>query len=413
MEITKYLMHCDHWGENGSKKMNLLFISYWGIEEGLTKASVIPHVKILSSYDEITKIFLVSIERESKVHPVFISEKIHHLPIMSKSGSLKILGLAFDFIRIPEILKTLCREKGIEKILARGTLAGTMAYKVSKMTNIPFYMESFEPHADYMKETGVWRKSGIKYKQQKRWELDQINNASGIMTVTDGYTNLLTDQFASLRNILTVPCAVDPDKFKFSALDRADIRKQLNINPKKVMGVYLGKFGGLYLDINELKFLNDVFRYFEDFGLMILTPDPEDHVRVSFDSINLTDEKIVIRKVLHDDVPKFLSAADFGLSLNKRFPSGKYLSPIKIGEYWANGLPVLMTEGIGDERNFLEKEKGGVIFNENNLTSSLKKLKKILDDPNHRKRIPELARKYRSFETVRKAYEKMIISPEL
>ena len=114
----------------------------------------------------------------------------------------------------------------------------------------------------------------------------------------------------------------------------------------------------------------------------------------------------------HNDVPMYLSASDFAISLVKPFASARFTSPIKHGEYWANGLPVLMTEEIGDERNFLEKEKGGVLFNEHNLMSSLKKLQKILDDPDHRKKIPELARKYRSFDKVKQAYERMIISSE-
>ena len=96
--------------------------------------------------------------------------------------------------------------------------------------------------------------------------------------------------------------------------------------------------------------------------------------------------------------------------MNKTFQSGKYLSPVKIGEYWANGLPVIMTEGIGDENDFLENEMGGVLFNVKNPATSLYKLKNLINDPEHRNKIPRLAQKYRSFETVKKTYEKMIIS---
>ena len=347
--------------------MRLLFISYWGIEEGLTKATVIPHVKLLSHYKKISKIYLVSIERNSGVNPRIISKKIIHKPLLSKSLSLKKVGQAIDFIQIPRNLTTYCRDLSIEKIIARGTLAGTIAYKVSMKTKIPFYVESFEPHADYMMETGVWKKTSFKYIQQKKWEIGQTTNASGIMTVADEYTKILKNRYPSIKNIMTVPCAVNPDKFKFNLEDRKVIRKQLGINSKKVIGIYVGKFGGLYFDIYKLKFLTDLFSFFEDFGLLILTPVPEDHVISAFSSINISTENLIIRNVQHDKVPEFLSASDFGLSLNKSFDSGKYLSPVKIGEYWANGLPVLMTEGIGDERNFLEKEKGGVLFNEKNL----------------------------------------------
>jgi glycosyltransferase involved in cell wall biosynthesis len=392
--------------------MRLLFISYWGIEEGLTKATVIPHVKLLSQYKKISKIYLVSIERNSGVNPRIISKKIIHKPLLSKSLSLKKVGQAIDFIQIPRNLTSYCKDLSIEKIIARGTLAGTIAYKVSMKTKIPFYVESFEPHADYMKDCGVWKKWSLKYLFQKKWEKDQIQNASGIMTVSSGFSNILKNRSDQKPNIITVPCAVNVSEFEFNTNDRVKIRAELGIGENKKVAIYVGKFCGLYINKNELNILEPIFKYFSDMHLIILTSNPKNELEEIFFSFMDAKQRLHIFNVPHRNVSGYLSASDFAISLVKPFHSAKYTSPIKHGEYWANGLPVLMTEGIGDERNFLEKEKGGVLFNEKNLMSSLEKLRKILDDPDHRTKIPELARKYRSFDTVKQAYEKMIISPD-
>jgi glycosyltransferase involved in cell wall biosynthesis len=391
--------------------MNVLFISYWGIHDALTQATVVPNIKILCQFNSVRKVILITIERGIIAKPEHICNKAKHIPVSSKYNLLPFFGSIIDFITIPKTLKKICTQFQIDKIIARGAPGGALANLVLKITGIPFFVESFEPHADYMKETKVWNKWSLRFLFQKRWEIEQCQNASGIMTVAEGYTQYLISQYSIEEKIITVPCAVDPLVFKFNPVDRKSIRKRLKLKNEQVVGIYSGKFSGLYIELNELKILAPLFDFFENFKLLILTPHSINEVKSAMSKIHNTEENILIKKVPHNAIPEYLSAADFALSLNKSFPSGKYLSPIKIGEYWANGLPVLMTEGIGDERNFLEKEKGGVIFNENNLISSLEKLQEILDDPNHRIRIPELARKYRSFDKVKEAYVKMIISP--
>jgi len=392
--------------------MNILFISYWGINEGLTQSTVIPNIKILLQNRSIYKVILITIEREEIPKPVYISDKTEHIPILSKSNSIPYLGNILDFITIPRTINKLCAVFKINKIIARGAPGGALAYMISKRNDIPFFVESFEPHSDYMKESGVWKKWSLKYLFQKRWEKKQCQTASGIMTVSEGYTKLLTNRLHREIKIRTVPCAVNMADFKYNLTDRIKIRKDLNLKDDQIVGIYVGKFGGLYIDLDEINKLRPLFEYFENLNLIILTSNPVHEVRTAFDPIIKSKENIFIKNISYNEVPKFLSAADFGLSLNKRFQSGRFLSPIKHGEYWANGLPVLMTDGIGDESSFLEEEKGGVLFNEHNLMSSLNKLQRILDDPNHRKKIPELARKYRSFDKVKQAYERMIISSE-
>jgi hypothetical protein len=389
--------------------MNLLFISYWGIHEGLTQATVIPNIKILSHYKSVHKVILITIERDNILKPEFITEKTKHIAISSKSNLLPFFGGIIDFIKIPNTLKKFCADFRINKIIARGAPAGALAYLVSRKTGIPYFVESFEPHADYMKDCGVWKKWSLKYIFQKKWEKDQIQNASGIMTVSSEFSNILKNRSDQKLNIITVPCAVNISKFKYNPRDRIMIRRDFGIPENQNVGIYVGKFGGLYMDLNEIQILEPLFNFFPDLNLIILTSIPKYEIDIKFSSYMNSNQKLHTLFVPHCEVPKYLSASDFAISLVKPFHSAKYTSPIKHGEYWANGLPVLMTEGIGDERNFLENEKGGALFNENNLMSSLEKLRDIMDDPDHRIKIPELARKYRSFDTVKQAYERMII----
>lgn len=55
-------------------------------------------------------------------------------------------------------------------ILAQGALAGVLSYLVWQKTKLPFYVESFESHADYIRESGMWRDYDPRYLFQRHWE---------------------------------------------------------------------------------------------------------------------------------------------------------------------------------------------------------------------------------------------------
>lgn len=391
--------------------MNIIYISYWGILEGITESTVLPHIKILSEYPVIEKIFLITIERDNKGEVTTITDKSYHIPVQSNSRLFPVLGKFIDFFLIPSFLQNICIVHQIDTIIARGSMAGSIAYLLSKRNQIPFYVESFEPHSEYMKDSGTWKHYGLKYRIQKYWENKQRLHASGLLTVSNSYTKYLNESLSREIQILTASCAVDLKRFSYNIKDKEFIRKKLGFINDEIVAIYVGKFGGLYYDINNLDIFKTITNSIPNLGVIILTPGKIFSISNKLNELVDSGHKVIIKNVSHCEVPRYLSAADFAISLVKPFKSAKYTSPIKHGEYWANGLPILMTEGIGDERNFLEKEKGGVLFNENNLMSSLEKLQEILDDPGHRTRIPELARKYRSFDKVKEAYEKMIISP--
>ena len=81
--------------------------------------------------------------------------------------------------------------KKIDFIIARGAAAGALAYKAFKKTKVPFYVESFEPHAAYMLESSVWSKNDPRYLFQKRWEGKQKKYATGLMPVSNNYKKQL------------------------------------------------------------------------------------------------------------------------------------------------------------------------------------------------------------------------------
>lgn len=392
--------------------MNILFLSYWEADDGLSRATVMPHLKILNDMPGVRKIVYCSIERSGKKSKEMrLGGKIVHVPIYSGK---KYYHKLLDFLIFPRKLGRMVRVYAIDMLICRGALAGSLGHIVNRNFGTPYIVESFEPHADYMTKTGVWREGGLKYLFQRRWEKAQLLSAKKIITVSDNYRKLLVDAGLRVEKVLTVPCAVDLVQFSFNAVARREIRRCLGFFNSSIVGIYTGKFGGLYYDEEAFQIFSVAFKNIEAFKLIILTPDDSRVVTDKLTKAGIPERDCYVGHVSHDRVPSYLAAADFAFALYKSSPFARFLSPIKLGEYWANGLPVMLTKGIGDECDIIESEGGGATFSFEENGSVVHALTFINDLINRSNRqrscetISKLAFKYRNFDRVRDAYHRIL-----
>jgi len=394
--------------------LNILFLSYWGFNEGLSRATVHPHLNILADFEQVNTIVYVSIERDEErdFDLSGISGKTKHIPLYSKNIKHHYLNKINDFFSFPRSLESLIEENNIRLIIARGTPAGALIWKIGRNKGIPFVVESFEPHGRYMIDAGVWGQCDIKYTMQKQWEAKQIKHASFLLPVAENYRRKLIESGVDGEKIITVPCNVPLDQFAFSETKRKEIRKRLAIPEDALVGVYVGKFNGMYMGEEAIHLFQRAFDFFKDqFHLLIITPS-NDEVNLLLDKHKLPVGRYNVLSSPHNEIPNFLSASDFSFTPFKKFPSAKYLSPIKIGEYWANGLPTILTAGVGDEDAIISDTGLGAIYDpgKNNLDEVFQCIKELLADKHHKEKITALAVKYRNFHSTIEAYVEILSS---
>lgn len=389
--------------------MKILFIGYWGANEGLSVATINPHLRILSQFSKIEKIIYTSIERSQEKPCTLNIPKVTHLPFYSGDS---VYDKIKDYTQLPRKLVALCKKHQIDLIICRGAPAGALGYLVWKKHEIPFCVESFEPHADYMRESGIWHFLSPHYMLSRYWEEQQKKHACLLMPVAKKYQQQLLKEGVSAKRIKTVPCTVDTERFRFDAEKRKQLRQELGIGNDTVVGIYVGKYGGIYMDERSFNLYREAFRYWQKFFLIILSPRIHHiHIHRRVAEFALPKDKVVIKEAKHRDVPGYLSVSDlaFATYVPGRFKA--FLSPIKVGEYWANGLPIILTEGVGDAAAIIDGEKIGTIITKKNCGSfaeSYKTIQRLIDDKNHRSRIQTLAQKYRARIIVKRAYEYLI-----
>jgi len=122
-------------------------------------------------------------------------------------------------------LAALVRQGAVHAIVARGALAGCLAYLVWKKLAIAFVVESFEPHADYMLESAVWQRYDPRFLFERHWENRQKRVAAGLMNVAENHRQQLLAEGVPAARVVTVPCSVNLAAFRFSAPVRQVQRK--------------------------------------------------------------------------------------------------------------------------------------------------------------------------------------------
>ena len=391
---------------------NILFLSYWSLREPLTAAAVFPYLKLLAEREDVREIHLVTMETTSNHLPLVdldIPKVILH-QVKPVAQRFFVLSKVLLHLSAVHLILTLVRKRKIDLIFAKASMAGAIAQIIHQLTRTPYIVESFEPHSTYMLECGVWKKNGLRYRFSHWMEGVQLKHARHIITVTHNHRDDLIAAGQPAEQVRVIPSITDLFIFRHQPAERQRIRSELGIPMSATVGIYVGKFGGLYLDEEAFTIFARSFHFFEDLYIIILSPtDREEIIRKAQDA-GIDIQKIRVLIATHIDVPHYLSAADMAFSTIKPSPIKRYQCPIKNGEYWASGLPILMTDGISDEYKLLRQGIGGCTFSGDlhDLDQALVTIQSILGDPAHRTTIAGLARDYKSIDLARQVYASIL-----
>ncbi len=396
--------------------MKIFYISYWGISEGLTVSTVLPNLKILSEDERVDSIEFFTVERieDRNFKDRFIPiNKVHHHPIHSKNLGFFLFTKIADWLRIKNTISQSAKKMQPDLVICRGAMAGAFGTMLFKKFGIPYLVESFEPHADYMLESGVWKKNGLRFRLQKKTEAEIKKYAKFLVTVSNNYCQHLNkEEGIAKERLKMVPCTVNPVQFQFNSEARQLVREKLVIGADTRVGIYLGKFGSIYYDKEAFEVFKAAEQYFDNFFLVLLSPTDKKELTEKLNAVKFPLEKVWMGTLAHGEVPNYLSAADFAFSTIKPADCRRFCSPVKDGEYWANGLPILLPDMVGDDSEIIKREGGGAIMdvndNENLKMAFDSILQQLLKGILGRTEIASLALKYRNPDISKKVYKEIL-----
>ena len=397
---------------------NILVFTQWSFKDALVQTYTLPYINIIREIiSPGRKIILVtseqphialSKEENDQVNKDWKSRNMLLLPEPYKRfGLRKLIGTARNLSKLIGVIKN---EK-IKIIHAFCTPAGSIAYLLSKLTGADLIIDSYEPHAESMVENGTWKKGGMAYKILFSLEKRQTQRAKVLIATSAGMKQYALDRYrVVVKNFFVKPACVDLEKFSPSEKD-STLLEEFGFK-NKIVCVYAGKLGGIYLKEEVFDFIKLCYdRWKNDFRFLILTNATKEEINAEVKRVNLPGNIVESKFIYHDDVPRYLSLGDFAINPVKPVATKKYCTSIKDGEYWAMGLPVVISPQISDDSEIIEKENTGVVvdFSDNvALVGSIEKLEAlIMDKVELKERIRRIALRYRSFEIAKRIYQEI------
>ncbi len=400
---------------------NILVLTYFSYKDALIQTYTLPYLRIIREYLPAgSKIFLVTLE---KPHLRATAEELTQIREQLKQEDVHLIDFSYSRFGFKAVIKwalfiarlaVLCFTEKIAFIHSWCMTAGTAGYVLSKITRLPLIIDSYEPHADSMVENGTWRANSLAFKILLLFEKLESRHADVVIGTTRGMKEYAMKRYkADLPRFYVKPACVDLNIFSVEEAKDTDLCRQYNLQ-NKIVCVYAGKVGGIYLEREIFDFFKAGSDYWGDkFRVLLLTDTSEAKVCELALNSGLDPQVIVSKFVEHKDVPRHLTLGDFAINPVKPVPTKKYCTSIKDGEYWAMGLPIVIPPNISDDSEIIEEHGIGSIIQEFNTDGYLKVVKEIDEMlKKHSRqvlsnRIRAVAVKYRSFSDAKKIYREI------
>ncbi len=400
---------------------NILIVTFWSLREAHIQANVLPSIRTLRKFLPTgSKIILVTLEkRDLKLIDSAYKLSMDQLAsenILWKPFPYLPFGIGLMGIGVWMVLRLafLSWAQKIKVIHCWCTPAGAIGYALSLLTGKRLLIDSYEPHAEAMVENGTWSRSSFAFRFLFWLEKLQSQRAWRVIGVTEGMHTYAIQKFnIDLSDRYYVkPSCVDLSLFTADKLKNRDLLEKFQLHDK-VVCVLAGQLGGIYLTEEVFDFFKVAADYWGDkFRVLLLMRLGEEELESCCKRAGLDAAVVRLTFVSHEEVPMYIGLGDFGLTPVKPVPTKLYCTPLKDGEYWALGLPVVIPAGISDDSQIIEDNKIGAVLrnlNKEDYRQAVITIDRLLQKPrmeNFRK-IRAIAHRYRGQEIGRKVYKEV------
>ncbi len=331
--------------------MRVLLASYDSVIAGPGRSQTLPYVRGLAARGH--RHALLSFER-ADADPAQIAEVDEELAGAPWTRVPWRRRALFDLAAGLKSMRRAARSFDADLVHARGYVPAFLARRLG----LPylFDMRGFWP--DERVDGGLWTRESLGYRMWKRIERGLCRDAAGVVVLTERArdevrrTGLVPQEIA----IHVIPTCTDLDRFR--PVERA-------LRPVECAGtaprwVVLGGTATWYLREETLDLAARALARDPRAVLHVLTNDPLAPIESGLARRGVPEARRVVQAVPPRDVPAWVSGAEAAIVLIKPAPSKRASCPTKLGELLGCGVPLVMSEGIGDCDRLLREERVGV-----------------------------------------------------
>jgi glycosyltransferase involved in cell wall biosynthesis len=269
-----------------------------------------------------------------------------------------VLAKAWDVMRGARAVRARMARGAVALLHARAYVPMEMAVRAAGGTPILFDIRGL--HGEEYLDAGIWTTRSVGYRLLKRSETRFFARADGAVVLTHAIVPYVRERFARAGRevpIAVIPTCVDTDRFRRDEDARQRVRHGLGATDATIVFVYSGSLGTWYMADEMVALVRCVRdRTGREVRLLWLVNNGADIAREASRAAGLADAEWSVASAAPEAVAAHLSGADVGLALIRPTFSHTATAPTKYAEYLAVGLPIVMSEGVGDSRVLVERD---------------------------------------------------------
>jgi hypothetical protein len=249
-----------------------------------------------------------------------------------------------------------------EAIIARNVIAANMALAVKSISSIK--KVCFDGRGAIAAE---WKEYDVSVPVQWKSEIKNLENKA--VNSTDfriAVTHQLVQYWKlnygySNQNHVVIPCTLSSNFI--STDDGYDMRELMGYTNDDVVFVYSGSTAG-WQSFSLLKeFLQPLLSSSPNNKVLFLAKEDANILQLA----ELFPGQVENKWLAHDKVMATLRSCDYGIMIREKSVTNRVASPTKFAEYLCCGLPVVISDHLGDYSEFVEKHQCGIKLTVSNI----------------------------------------------
>lgn len=286
----------------------------------------------------------------------------------------------FSLFTLPRVIAVL-RSRKFDIIHCRSyisALLGMASKKILGKGKIIFDLRGLYPEEGIIQ--GNWTKDSLSYLLWKRIERWLLKNSDAIISVSHSFTDYLKGITTNNR-IVPIFFGVDTKKFALGRRRKNKTKHLLGLSGK-ILFAYNGSLGSWHDPLLLAKIFIHISTVIPDSHLVVFTNYNKEKLIEIFGAQRIPPNRYGIIGLDPSEVPLYLPACDFGIvpsreSSTKNPEINVVLATmigVKISEYLASGLPIIVNENVGGISSIMECTDIGVRFSIDDMANIAVKL---------------------------------------
>lgn len=329
----------------------MVYVSHNEIDNGLVRSQVLPYLRVLGERHDI-QTRLITFERGGSF-PAGEFPRERWIGLRARPGG-RLAAKAVDLLSgVVVTVVTVLRHRAA-LVHARSYLPASISLIVRILTGRPYVFDMRGFLGEEYLEVGHWTERDLRYRLLRAAERPLLRAASGIVCpTTAAQRRLRTDYARETRSkpVIVIPSMVDLQRFTPVATR----------DPVPTL-VYSGTLGSWYMLDEMLRVWAAARARVPALAFRIVTRSDPGLVSAALARTGIDATGLGLRSAAYSEMPDILARAHVGIALVRQARSKLSASALKVAEYLAAGLPVVVNDRLGDISGQVERSGAGHVL---------------------------------------------------